>query len=135
MNYNNLYKTVTTALQELRAETISGTASDFQKKLEAELNEIWLLLHPIVERSQTQPPPIQDTHTGLLKIRDEFLELSGISKASFAEGYGCGVNYLSRQSSRDRGIDLEKLLPVLEKHGYTIKIDGNRKTWEAVPKM
>lgn len=135
MNYNNLYKTVTTALQELRAETVSGTASDFQKKLEAELNEVWLLLHPIVERSQTHIEPIQDTHTGLLKIRDEFLELSGISKAEFAEGYGCGVNYLSRQSSRDRGIDLEKLLPVLEKHGYTIKIDGNRKTWEAVPKL
>lgn len=135
MNYGNLYKTITVALQQLRAESVSGTDSEYQANLAEKLNEIWLLLHPIVERSQTQPSPIQDTHTGLLKIRDEFLDLSGISKAAFAEGYGCGVNYLSRQSSRDRGIDLEKLLPVLEKHGYTIKIDGNRKTWEAVPKL
>ena len=134
MKYDNLYRTITRALQQLRADAINSNATDWQKTLESQLNEAWQTLHPVM-RTATTLPHFEDINQGLIGALSEFFKVSEVSKEDFAEKYGVSPYYISRLLSGDREINFVKFAQVIDRFGYGLKIDTTQGDWEVVPKV
>lgn len=122
MTYENLYRATVYHLADLRNQDFTDSETEWQKKLETILDQLFAHLHPIVERSR--PKTTQDFTDSLLQLLTVFLRESKMKKKDFATAYGCRPSLISRFYSGDRKLNFVTLVTTIHSLGFSVKFDS-----------